>query len=178
VAGLKHDFGHRLHGVQPTPVHTDVYFAAFKPVNGKPVNIFGVNRADCARQHGYPRAHRIDAPTKARRCPFNARARAPVGTCRASTPVDERFEAAPQWKERTLGDLLALDEVGFEQLRRGTPVARATRVGLARNAAVVMGNRDDPADLEPLARAHVGHDAAIVREAAGWALARISSRRR
>ena len=41
-----------------------------------------------------------------------------------------------------------------------------------------MGNRGDPADLEPLARAQAGHDAAIVREAAGWALARISSRRR
>jgi len=129
-------------------------------------------------------------------CPFNARARAPrshpredagapalagsfgAGRGRPSTPVDERFEAAPQWKERTLGDLLALDEAGFERLRHGTPVARATRIGLARNAAVVMGNRDEPGDLEPLARAKAGHDSAIVREAAGWALARISSRRR
>ena len=111
-------------------------------------------------------------------CPFNARARASAGSGRASTPVDERFEAAPQWKERTLGDLLALDEAAFDQLRRGTPVARATRVGLARNAAVVMGNRGDPADLESLARAQAGHDSALVREAAGWALERLSSRRR
>ncbi len=113
-------------------------------------------------------------------CPFNAgaRARAPGRSGRATTPVDERFEAAPQWTGRTLGDLLALDPPAFEELRHGTPVARATRLGLARNAATVMGNRDEPADLEPLARARDGHDSAMVREAAGWALARISSRRR
>ena len=113
-------------------------------------------------------------------CPFNAgaRARAPGRSGRATTPVDERFEAAPQWTGRTLGDLLALDPSAFEELRHGTPVARATRLGLARNAATVMGNRDEPADLEPLARARDGHDSAMVREAAGWALARISSRRR
>ncbi len=32
----------------------------------------------------------------------------------------------------------------------GRPSRRATRIGLARNAAVVMGNRADPADLEAL----------------------------
>jgi len=54
-------------------------------------------------------------------------------------------------------------------------VGRATRIGLARNAAVVMGNRADPDDLEPLARARDGHDAEIVREAAAWAIARVEA---
>jgi epoxyqueuosine reductase len=106
-------------------------------------------------------------------CPFNARARAPAGAGRPLPPVDARFEAAPRWAESTFRDLLALDEADFERLRQGTPVGRATRIGLARNAAVVMGNRADPADLEPLGRARDGHDAEIVREAAGWAIARI-----
>ena len=108
-------------------------------------------------------------------CPFNARARAPAISGRVTTPVDTRFEAAPRWSEATFGALLALDEAGFEELRHGTPVARATRIGLARNAAVVMGNRGDPADLAVLARARDGHDAAIVREAAGWAVARVEA---
>jgi epoxyqueuosine reductase len=106
-------------------------------------------------------------------CPFNARARAPAGAGRPLPPVDARFEAAPRWAESTFGDLLALDEAGFDHLRHGSPVGRATRVGLARNAAVVMGNRGDPADLEALTRARDGHDAAIVREAAHWAIAHI-----
>ena len=102
-------------------------------------------------------------------CPFNARSRMTAGT----TPVDGRFEAHPRWATTTLGDLVALDEAGYATLREGTPVARATRIGLARNAALAMGNRGDTRDLEALERARTGHDAEIVREAAGWAMARI-----
>ena len=54
-------------------------------------------------------------------------------------------------------------------------MGRATRIGLARNAAVVMGNRADIADLGALARASADHDAAVVREAAAWAIARIEA---
>jgi epoxyqueuosine reductase len=100
-------------------------------------------------------------------CPFNASVRA------AARPaaVDGRFEADPRWAEASLADLLALDEAGFVRLREGSPIGRATRAGLARNAAVVMGNRGDPRDREALERARDGHDAPIVREAAAWALA-------
>jgi epoxyqueuosine reductase len=102
-------------------------------------------------------------------CPFNARSRLTAGPF----PVDARFEAHPRWSETTLRDLVALDEPAYAVLREGTPVARATRVGLARNAALAMGNRGDPADLEALEAARSGHDADVVREAAGWAMARI-----
>ena len=110
-------------------------------------------------------------------CPFNARARAPLALRHGplSTPVDARFEAAPRWAETTFAELLALDAAGYARLREGTPVARATRIGLARNAAIVLGNRGDPSDLEPLARARATHDAEIVREAAGWAIERIEA---
>jgi len=102
-------------------------------------------------------------------CPFNARSRLTAG----AVPVHARFEADPRWAATTLRDLVALDEPAYAVLREGTPVARATRIGLARNAAIAMGNRGDPADLPALERARSGHDADVVREAAGWAMERI-----
>lgn len=105
-------------------------------------------------------------------CPFNARARnGPTGAS-----IDARFDAHPRWATTTLRDLIALDDDGYAKLREGTPVARATRIGLARNAAVVMGNRGDREDLGALAAARDGHDSPVVREAASWAIARIEAR--
>ena len=104
-------------------------------------------------------------------CPFNARSRAQSGLA-----VDARFEADPRWATTSLRELLEVDEAGFGRLREGSPVGRATRIGLARNAAVVMGNRGRREDLDVLARARDSHDAAIVREAAAWAIARIERR--
>jgi epoxyqueuosine reductase len=104
-------------------------------------------------------------------CPFNARSRLTAG----AVPIDARFEPHPRWATTTLRDLVALDEPAYAALREGTPVARATRIGLARNAALAMGNRGDTADLDALERARSGHDAEIVREAAGWAMARIEA---
>ena len=103
-------------------------------------------------------------------CPFNTRSRT---TPRAA--VDARFEPDPRWAATSLAELLALDEDGFAKLREGSPVGRATRVGLARNAALAMGNRGQAEDLPALARARDGHDAALVREAAAWAMARIET---
>jgi epoxyqueuosine reductase len=117
-------------------------------------------------------------------CPFNARARAPAPATgitpprggREATPFDERFVADPRWDQTSLGELLGLDEESYGRLRQGSAVGRATRIGLARNAAVVLGTRGDPRDLPALARARDGHDAPIVREVAAWAIARIEER--
>jgi epoxyqueuosine reductase len=101
-------------------------------------------------------------------CPFNAaRGR------RASSEVDVRFAADPRWATTDVRDLLALDDEGFRRVREGSPIGRATRAGLARNAAVVLGNRGDESAVGALERARTEHDSAVVREAAGWALARI-----
>ena len=101
-------------------------------------------------------------------CPFNARSRA------TAVPVaDARFQPHPRWAETSLADLVAVDEAAFQQLGEGSPVRRATRAGLARNAAVAMGNRGDREDLDALARARDTHDAPLVREAAAWAFAKI-----
>jgi epoxyqueuosine reductase len=104
-------------------------------------------------------------------CPFNPRAR---GAARDAV-VDPRFLPDPRWRDVALGDLLALDDDGFVRLREGSPIGRATRSGLARNAALVLGNRRDASARSALERASTAHDSEDVREAARWALAQIAA---
>jgi epoxyqueuosine reductase len=106
-------------------------------------------------------------------CPFNASSRQRDSGRSALPSIDERFEPDARWTTTTLASLLALDDDGFVRLREGSPIGRATRAGLARNAAVVLGNRRDAAALPALESARDGHDSAIVRDAAAWAVARI-----
>jgi epoxyqueuosine reductase len=102
-------------------------------------------------------------------CPFNASR----GRARRAAELDPRLGCDPRWATTRLEDLLTLDEAGFVALREGSPIGRATRVGLARNAAVVLGNRGDPGARSALERAAREHDAAVVRDAAAWALERL-----
>jgi epoxyqueuosine reductase len=74
-----------------------------------------------------------------------------------------------------LEQLLGLDERGWEAASQGTPIERAGRASLARNAALVLGNRGDASALPALRAAAAAHDDAIVREAAAWAASRITS---
>jgi epoxyqueuosine reductase len=104
-------------------------------------------------------------------CPYNKQASAGQG-CHS-----ERVERGPvvtaiDQRRISLSELLALDDAGFRARFRGTPVLRAKRRGLVRNACVAAGNAGDPAlvsaliplldDAEPLVRGH-----------AVWALGRI-----
>jgi epoxyqueuosine reductase len=106
-------------------------------------------------------------------CPFNARA---LG--RQGSSIDARFAPDPRWTDVRFEDLLALDDAGFVSLREGSPIGRATREGIARNAAIVLGNAGDPAALPALERARRDHGSEIVREAAAWAIGRITGSRR
>ncbi|MEW6273357.1 MAG: tRNA epoxyqueuosine(34) reductase QueG, partial [Thermodesulfobacteriota bacterium] len=90
-------------------------------------------------------------------CPWNREA--------ASPAVDE---LAPD-----LRTLLALDDRGFDARYGASAVRRTGRVGLARNAAVVLGNTGNPDAIPALAGALGGHDAALVRQHAAWALGRL-----
>ncbi len=69
--------------------------------------------------------------------------------------------------------LLAMDEATFRARFRHTPIWRATAEGLARNAAVVLGNAHDPAARPYLERAALHHPSLLVREHAAWALAQL-----
>lgn len=69
--------------------------------------------------------------------------------------------------------LLGISEAEFRATYSGTAVTRAKRRGLARNAAVALGNSRDPRAEAPLLRALREHDEPIVRGHAGWALRRL-----
>jgi epoxyqueuosine reductase len=108
-------------------------------------------------------------------CPFNQSARPrPVEATRP-------FEPHARWSETELVDLLALDEEGWRTLSEGSPIRRATADGLARNAAIVLGNVGEgaPAETVPaLDAASRGHPSPMVRDAAAWALAKLRTRGR
>jgi epoxyqueuosine reductase len=67
-------------------------------------------------------------------------------------------------------EMLALGDAGFRERYRGTAVTRAKRRGLARNAAVVLGNRGDASALPVLERAASEDPDPVVREHAAWAI--------
>ena len=71
-----------------------------------------------------------------------------------------------------LADLLALDEAAFRERFAGTPVLRAKRSGLLRNAAIALGNSADPAARDILERAAKDADPQV-REYAAWAARRL-----
>jgi epoxyqueuosine reductase len=72
--------------------------------------------------------------------------------------------------------LLAMSEQEFRAHFRGTAVLRAKRRGLARNAAVALGNVGTPDDLPGLVSALEKHDEPLVRGHAAWAIGRIGGK--
>ncbi len=72
-------------------------------------------------------------------------------------------------------DLLAIDDAGFRTAFRNSPMKRAKRRGLARNAAVVLGNVGDESDAHALASASNEREP-LVGEHAKWALEQIRAR--
>lgn len=72
-----------------------------------------------------------------------------------------------------LPTLLALDDEGFRQTFRGSPIKRTKRRGLARNAALALGNSGDPAAASALEAAAQHDPEPLVREAASWARAQL-----
>ncbi len=98
-------------------------------------------------------------------CPWNKFAQA-AQAHKAFLPRAEL--AAPR-----LADLLALDEPTFREIFSGSPIKRIGRVRLVRNAAIAAGNSGDAA-LTPALKALLDDEDAVVAEAAGWALTRLS----
>jgi epoxyqueuosine reductase len=69
--------------------------------------------------------------------------------------------------------LLQMNADGFQRRFGGTAVTRAGRQGLSRNAAVALGNRGAPGDVEPLAECLTHEPDPVVRSHAAWALGSI-----
>ncbi|MFN0206761.1 MAG: tRNA epoxyqueuosine(34) reductase QueG [Planctomycetota bacterium] len=72
-----------------------------------------------------------------------------------------------------LEDLLTIDETQFKQQFAGSPMRRAKRAGIARNAAIVLGNLKRRGAAKILQNAARDDSAPEVRDAAAWALSRI-----
>lgn len=86
-----------------------------------------------------------------------------------------RPHARPDLGTPDLLELLALDEAGFKQRFRGTPILRAKRRGLLRNVCVALGNVGDASALPALNRA--SHDPEpLIAEHAAWAVEQIQQR--
>jgi epoxyqueuosine reductase len=73
-----------------------------------------------------------------------------------------------------LPDLLRLDDAGFLARFAGTPVMRARRRGLQRNALVALGNSGRPEAAEVVADFLRGCEDPLLREHAEWARDRLS----
>lgn len=105
-------------------------------------------------------------------CPFTRRS-----GMRARTGDERPQELRPHrivetW---TLVDVLELTPERYEAEFTGTAMRRATRNGLRRNAATVLGNRRDESALPALAVA-LGDEDAAVRSHAAWAIGCIDAR--
>jgi epoxyqueuosine reductase len=68
-----------------------------------------------------------------------------------------------------------LNDAAFAARFRRTAVWRTGRAGLARNCAIALGNAGNPAALPALRRSADEDPDPVVREAAGWAIARLSA---
>ncbi len=71
--------------------------------------------------------------------------------------------------------LVTMTQEEFGATYHGTAVPRAKRRGLARNAAVALGNIGTDADIPILVSTLAGHDEPLVRGHAAWALGRLGT---
>jgi len=94
-------------------------------------------------------------------CPFGHRA----------PDRSELWGEHPGLEGARLADWLELDDAAARARFEGSPLRRPGALGLARNAAVALGNAPSDTGRAALERALDRHPSAIVRETAGWALA-------
>lgn len=90
----------------------------------------------------------------------------------APPPTDGRLALPAVRRGLDLAGLLTLDREAYLRLFRRSPLKRPRLEGLQRNAAIAIGNRGREEYLPALAAAGA-NPSPVVREAAGWALARI-----
>ena len=99
--------------------------------------------------------------------------------CQEVCPVNRKAKSTgdPNFGRTDLSavDLVELLEMTDERFRErfaGTPVMRAKRVGMQRNACVALGNAGDPSAVPALTHA-LRSAPPLVRAHAAWALGRI-----
>ena len=93
-------------------------------------------------------------------CPYN----------RSGGETKPRYLPFDRWRAATLEGLVDLDDASYGALVGGSPVKRATKEGLARNAITVLANRRHPRYRSVLEKAAREHPDPAVRSHAAWGL--------
>jgi epoxyqueuosine reductase len=91
-------------------------------------------------------------------------------TCQQVCPWNPDSSVAERFLMPSLVELLELTNESFADRYGRTAVERTKRRGLARNAAIALGNSMNRDAIDPLARALREHDEPLVRAHAAWAL--------
>ena len=91
---------------------------------------------------------------------------------KAAPSLEPAFRKRHDFDAPALLPLLELDDEGFRERFRGSPIKRAKRTGLQRNVCVALGNIGDPVAVPALAKALQAGEP-LVREHAAWALGKI-----
>ena len=96
----------------------------------------------------------------------------PVNKVREIITNESAFNPEEPASALDLGEILEFNEDQFRDKFRGSPIRRATLIGLQRNACVVLGNSGDR-NVVPLLVKALNMDASMVRRHAAWALGRL-----
>ena len=91
----------------------------------------------------------------------------------ASAARDARYAARDDLAAPPLAELAALDDAAFRAKFSGSPIKRIGRDRMVRNVAYAIGNSSDKS-LLPAVEALAGDADATVRDAANWAIRRLS----
>ena len=92
----------------------------------------------------------------------------------AQVTEETAFHPRPQLTGPKLAELAALDDAGFREYFRGSPIKRIGRDRFVRNVLIALGNAGEAALATPVA-ALLDDDSALVRGAAVWALSRLDA---
>jgi len=98
-------------------------------------------------------------------CPWNRKAP-------ATNAAD--FQPRPELVNPPLDKLAEMSEEEFRRTFKGSPVRRAKRSGLRRNAVIAMGNSGDRKFIPQLGRL-LADDDEVIRESAAWAIQELNS---
>ncbi len=99
-------------------------------------------------------------------CPWNKFAQ--------TAAANRAFAARAEFAAPRLADLIALDDAGFREVFRGSPIKRIGRDRMVRNALIAAGNSGDATLVEPVVTALADPDP-VVRGAAVWALGQLDA---
>ncbi|MGA9533706.1 MAG: tRNA epoxyqueuosine(34) reductase QueG [Anaerolineales bacterium] len=97
-------------------------------------------------------------------CPWNVRF--------AGASEEPAFQSRPFFQDAELSDYLTMDDEVYRRTFKGSPLKRAKRHGLARNAAIAAGNQPSVDTFDSLVHA-LKDPEPVVRQHAAWAIGRL-----